>query len=141
MGRIEELIKKGKLKQADISEDMYIKEFKIADKDLQSSKRSFEDKNHKWATIQAYYAIFHAVRSLVYKSGYREESHAAMKSAFRELYIDTDLLPQKVFYILERGMDLREMADYKETYSQNGADVLINGVEESIKIIKAYLQV
>lgn len=34
MGRIEELIKKGKLKQADISEDMYIKEFKIADKDL-----------------------------------------------------------------------------------------------------------
>lgn len=81
------------------------------------------------------------MRSLVYKSGYREESHAAMKSAFRELYIDSDLLPQKVFYVLERGMDLREMADYKETYSQNGADVLINGVEESIKIIKAYLQV
>lgn len=49
-------------------------------------------------------------------------------------------MPVKVFSTLERGMDLREMADYKETFSRNGADLLIHGVEESIRIIEEYLQ-
>lgn len=64
-----------------------------------------------------------------------------MKSAFRELYIDTGLIPLKVFSVLERGMDLREMADYRETYSQDGANALIIGAEEFIIVIEAYIQV
>jgi len=140
MSKIDELIKKRKLKKAEISIDMCLKEFNISYKDLQSAKRSFEDENYKWATIQAYYAVFHAVRCVIYKSGYREESHSAMKTAFKELYIETGLMPVKVFLTLERGMDLREMADYKETFSRNGADLLIHGVEESIRIIEEYLQ-
>ena len=139
MSKIEDLIKKGKLKRAAISEEMYKKEYGISEKDLESAKKSFEDENYKWATIQAYYAVFHGVRALVYKSGYREESHAAMKTAFKELYIDNGVIPSKVYYVLERGMDLREIADYKETYSKDGAETLITGVSEAIKIIKGFI--
>ncbi len=140
MSKIDDLLRKGKLKRAAISEEMYIKEYSISEKDLESAKKSFEDENYKWATIQAYYAVFHAVRALVYKSGYREESHAAMKTAFKELFVDNGIVPQKVYSVLERGMDLREMADYKETYSKDGAEALITGVAEAVGMIKDFLK-
>jgi len=140
MSRIDDLLQKGKLKRAAISEEMYIKECGISEKDLESAAKSFDDENYKWATIQAYYAVFHAVRALVYKSGYREESHAAMKTAFKELYIDNGLMPKKVYSVLERGMDLREMADYKETYSKNGAEALITGAREVVAEVRKILE-
>jgi len=140
MSKINDLIQKGKLKRAVISEDMYIKEYSISEKDLETAKKSFKDENYKWATIQAYYAVFHAVRSLVYKSGFREESHIAMKVAFKELYIDNGTIPMKVYSVLERGMDLREMADYKETYSKDGAETLINGVVDTLGEIRVLIE-
>ena len=42
---------------------------------------SCEKKNYKWAIIQAYYSIFHGTRALLFKAGYREESHFALKIA------------------------------------------------------------
>jgi uncharacterized protein (UPF0332 family) len=132
VSRIDELIAKGKLKKAIISKEMYVKEFGISGKDLETSKKSFEDENYKWATIQAYYSIFHAVKALVYRAGYREESHSALKTAFKELYIDSGILPSSIYNTLERGMDLREMADYKETYSKNATENLIKSVGEAL---------
>ncbi|OGO81629.1 MAG: hypothetical protein A2Y21_05320 [Clostridiales bacterium GWC2_40_7] len=140
MSRVDELISKGKLKRAVISKDMYLKEFNISEKDLSSAKRSFEDQNYKWATIQAYYAIFHAVRALIYKSGIREESHAALKTALKELYVDVGIISAKVYFTLERGMDLREMADYKETYSKSGAETLITEVQKAIMEISLHVK-
>jgi len=115
---------------------MYKKEFRVGEKDLESAKESFENENYKWATIQAYYAIFHIVRALVYKEGYREESHTALKYIFRELYIKTKKLPISIYYSLENGMNLREMADYKETYSKIGAENIITSVSKAIEKVK-----
>ena len=115
---------------------MYIKEFEIGKKDLDSAIKSFEDSNFKWATIQAYYSIFHAARAMLYKAGYREESHSALKMAFKELYLLTSKLPDNVFDALERGMELREMADYKENYSQKGAENLIIAVKRALEEIE-----
>lgn len=136
---IDDLLKKGKLKQGNFSDEMCTKEYSIAKNDLETAKASFEMESYKWATIQAYYAIFHAVRALIFKSGYREESHTALKLAFKELYIDTQTLNQNVYVTLERGMNLREMADYKENYSQSGAGNLIEMVVESLKEIEKEL--
>lgn len=135
MSKVDELIRKGKLKRAVISKEMYEKEFNISGKDLSAARKSFEDENYKWATIQAYYAIFHAVRALIYKAGIREESHAALKTALKELYVDAGILSAKTHSTFERGMDLREMADYKETYSKNGAEALITDVHKAIEEI------
>ena len=130
MKLIDELVKKGKLKKGVYSLEMCQKEYTIAQKDLDSAKKSYEDCNYKWATIQAYYAIFHAIRALVFKAGYREESHVALKIAFKELYVKTEQVSRDVYATLEKGMNLREMADYKESYSQNGSSRLIELVRK-----------
>lgn len=139
MGIIEDLINKGKIKSARLSDEMIKKEFEVGKKDYTSAIASFEASNFKWATIQAYYAIFHASRALLYKNGYREESHAALKLVIKELYITTGKLPRSVYDTLERGMELREMADYKENYSQKGAENLVTAVKQAIEEIEKIL--
>ena len=139
LNKFEEFIKKGKLKKAGFSTEMILKELEVGKKDLLSAKDSFKKNDNKWATIQAYYSIYHAVRALLFKSGYREESHTALKVAFRELYINSKILDIKVYNALERGMDLRELADYKETFSKEGAEILLQNVEDAILIIEDLL--
>lgn len=139
MSKIDDLIKSGKLKKGTYSDEMCKKEYSVAKKDLEAAKSSYETENYKWATIQAYYAIFHGVRSLVYKAGYREESHSALKLVLKELYINNGILSQDVYNTLERGMSLREMADYKENYSQNGASNLIEMVVKGLAEIEEEL--
>lgn len=139
MSLIDDLVRKGRLKPVTFAVDMCVKEYEVGKRDLESAEKSFADGNYKWATIQAYFAIFHAVRALIYKSGYREESHTALKLAFKGLYVETGKLSQTVFDALERGMDLREMADYKENFSQRGAENLITAVKQSLIEIKIIL--
>ena len=136
---MERFINRGKLKKVTVSNEMVLKEFRIGEKDLKSAKETFEIKNYKWATIQAYYAIYHSARSLLFKVGYREESHIALRIAFKELYIDTKFLEENVYRTLQRGMELRELADYKESFSENGADQLIINVDKALTKIQKYL--
>ncbi|MCL2859877.1 MAG: HEPN domain-containing protein [Oscillospiraceae bacterium] len=133
---VEDLILRGLIKKCSFSEDMYKKEFGVGVRDLESAKVSFEEKNYKWATVQAYYAIFHAVRALIYKSGYREKSHIALKDIFKELYIKTEELPMVTYDCLKDGMHLREAADYKNLYAKEDAENIIISVSESLKEIQ-----
>jgi len=139
MGIIEDLLKKNRLKKGNYSAEMYQKEFRVGERDLETAQKSLHDGNYKWAVIQAYYAIFHAARALLFKSGYREESHSALKITFKTLYIETGILSNDTYNALERGMSLREMADYKETYSQSGAENLIKSVVAALKEIESEL--
>ena len=139
METIEDLLKRGRIKEAAYSKEMYEKEFNIGEKDLKSAKESYKAQNYKWAIIQAYYAIFHAVRSLTFKAGYRESTHIALKQLFKQLYINNEILPSSVYDCLVNGMNLREIADYKETYSQASAENIIESVENGLKEIKSLL--
>jgi hypothetical protein len=51
------------------------KELKGAEYDLSKAKKSLEDDDFKWATIKAYYSMFHSARALVFSKGYREKTH------------------------------------------------------------------
>lgn len=136
MDIIDDLLKKSRLKKGNYSTEMVHKEFRVGERDFETAQKSLLDGNFKWAVIQAYYAIFHAARALLFKSGYREESHSALKITFKALYIETGILSIDAYNALERGMSLREMADYKETYSQSGAENLIQSVVAALQEIE-----
>lgn len=129
------------LKKFNASNEMIIKEFLVGKRDLESAEFSFEGKNYKWATIQAYYAVFHAVRALLFKAGYREESHYALKITVKELYFDKNILDGEIYKVLEKGKDLRELADYKERFSKEAAENLVLKAKDSISKIEKYLGV
>lgn len=132
MKTVEECLKNGRLKKTVMSSDMVRKEINVGREDLNEAEAGLTRDAYKWSTIQAYYGIFHAMRALLFAAGYREESHAALKIAIREVYVDTGKLSENAYRALERGMELRELADYKATFSADTAIWLVSNGKSAL---------
>ena len=91
------LLEERKLTRFQASEEMVIKEVEGARYDVERAKKSLAEGDHKWATIQAYYSMFHLARALLFRAGYRERSQRALLTALRELYVKTGRLDGESF--------------------------------------------
>jgi uncharacterized protein (UPF0332 family) len=117
----QECLKKQKIKPFSRGKTLVGKELDTAKSDLEQAKSSYENGSYKWAMIQAYYAMFHSARTLLYARNYRERSHYCLIVAVRALYVDMNLMPAGLVEALHRGKTLRESADYYDQWSQTGA--------------------
>lgn len=135
----EKLMEERRIVKSKISSEMIKVELKSASYDLEKAKLSYGEGDYKWATIKAYYSIFHGIRALVYSKGYREKSHYALKIAFKELFIDSGEIERKYYRNFEDAMDLRESADYMSEYSEGGANDAIENAEETLEKIRTIL--
>ena len=112
---------------------------KGAKSDLETARKSLQDGNFKWATIQGYYSIFHAARALLYSKGFREKSHYALFVAIRELFRDE--LDLSLIQGFEDAMNLRQTADYGLTFSEEGAIDVIETAEKFLLTTKEVLKI
>jgi uncharacterized protein (UPF0332 family) len=103
---------------------------KSAQRDLDEAVFSFNRGSFKWATIQAYYSMFHLARALLYVAGYRERSHSALAKAIDLLYVESGRLEGRFLDGLLYGKELRENADYREDFSEEGAGNLVGVARE-----------
>jgi len=109
------------------------KELSIAQRDLSDAKTGFDNQRYKWPTIQAYYAMFHAARALIYSRGYREKSHYCLAVAVRTLFVDEGLMKAQSVRDFLNAMNLREAADYEAEFSQSGAKAVIASADKFIE--------
>jgi uncharacterized protein (UPF0332 family) len=109
------------------------KELSMARSDLSDAKAGFDNQRYKWSTIQAYYAMFHAARALIYSRGYREKSHYCLAIAVRALFVDEGLMKAQSVRDFLNAMNLREAADYEAEFSQSGAKAVIASAERFIE--------
>ncbi|MEE9614160.1 MAG: HEPN domain-containing protein [Thermodesulfobacteriota bacterium] len=105
------------------------KEFRSASDDLDNAGFSLSKKRYKWATIQAYYAMFHGARALLYSKGYRERGHYCTVVGVEELFGKAGLLEMKWVRALRNAMSMREDADYASEFSKEGAEVTVKNAE------------
>lgn len=116
------------------------KEFKSAIDDFGDAGFSFTKGRYKWATIQSYYAMFHAARALLYSRGYRERSHFCVAAAIEHFFAKEGLLDMKWVRALKNAMSLREDADYADEYSQEGAQTSLDNADGFMKEAKKILR-
>ncbi len=109
------------------------KELSVAKNDLSDAKAGYENKRYKWSTIQAYYAMFHAARALIYSQGYREKSHYCLAVALRALFVSEGKMDAQLARDFLSAMNLREAADYEAEFSQSGAKAVITSAEKFIE--------
>jgi uncharacterized protein (UPF0332 family) len=98
------------------------RELNVARDDLAEAEGGYKRKSYKWSTIQSYYAMFHAARSLLYSRGYREKSHYCLSVAMRHLFVAPGILDVTLIDDLDDARILREDADYRAKFSQASAD-------------------
>ena len=133
-------LEKGKLREFPKGKQLYLKELKTAGEDLEEARENYKNKRFKWATIQAYYAMFHTGRALIYSREYRERSHYCLIVALRTLFVSKRFLNFQTVEMLQQGKRLRESADYYSEWSQEGAHRMIESAEEFIVKAKKILK-
>jgi len=137
----ERCLEKKKLVKADIDKGLIEKEIVAAESDLKDSQDVLKLEKLKLATITAYYSMFHAARALLYSKGYREKSHSCLRAAIKNIFVDTNLLESSFIDDYDMAKDLRENADYKSDFSQEGAEQLIVKAEKFLDKVKTLLDV
>ena len=138
---IRRLLRERKIVRIKPDRELVLKEIKGAEYDLEKAKRSIKQKDFKWTTIQAYYAMFHSARVLLYSEGYREKSHRSLLIALRELFIKSGKIEEELIQNFEDVMDLREEADYGLEFSESGAKEAINHAKRFLKTSKETLKI
>lgn len=139
MGEFERCLGQGRLVRFTASEEMVAREVLAARQDLESARSSRSRGNDKWASIQAYYSMFHCAKALVLAKGYREKGHMCLLMALRALYVRTGELDRGIADDLEMAMDLRHEADYGLVHSPDGARIAIDMAERMLKVTTVLL--
>jgi uncharacterized protein (UPF0332 family) len=115
------------------TKEMIDKELASAKYDLKMADESLMKNDSKWASVQAYYSMFHSAKALVLNKGYREKSHYCLIVALRELYIKTEELDKEIGDDLENCMDIRHEADYGLTYDTESATICIDAARNLLE--------
>lgn len=137
---LQKLIRERKIIRIKPDRKVVLKEIEAAEYDLKKAEKTLDDDDPKWATIKAYYSIFHSARALLYSAGYREKSHRALLAALNELFVKTGKLSVDLLLAFEDGMDLREEADYGLTFSEGSASDLIDDANSFLQKTKSLLK-
>jgi len=116
------------------------KELKAAEDDLNEAKDRLKNKKFKYATITAYYSMFHAVRALIYSKNYREKSHYYLLVALQALFIDNGLIDEELAEDFYNAMLLRESADYHSEFSKKGAVSCIESATKFLNKVKSFFK-
>lgn len=138
--RFRRCLDKRKIVKVDIDNRRIRKEYDSAVYDLRMAGDSFERKDFKWATVKAYYAMFHLAKGLLFSKGYREKTHFCLMVALKELFIDRGKLHGKHLKNFEDAMSLREEADYESKFSEAGAAEIIENAKGFLNNVKDLLK-
>lgn len=91
---------------------------------------------------RCYYAIFHAVRSILALERKDFEKHSAVISYFRREYIKTRLIPVEASDILGDAFNSRNESDYRDFFDvpKEEAELQLASAKRFLEIIEAYLK-
>ncbi|MFH1448056.1 MAG: HEPN domain-containing protein [Candidatus Micrarchaeota archaeon] len=136
--RFKRCLEERKLVRMSVQLDLVKKELDEAENDLISAEKSLVEDNPKWATVQAYYSMFHVAKALVLSKGYREKSHICLSIALKSLFVDK--LEQRHYEHFRDCMGLRMDADYGSVYSSETARDVIVWAREFLVVAKKILK-
>ena len=114
-------------------------EIKSAQDDFEEAEDRFNNERYKYAIINAYYAMFHCARALIYSKKYREKSHYFLIVALQTLFVDKGLLDKTLLETFHDAMVLREEADYRGNFSKEGALSNIESAKSFLKTVELIL--
>ena len=107
---------------------------------IASAKILAENNDYSGAANRSYYAIFHAMRSVLALDGKDFAKHAGVISCFRKDYIKTGALPRDLSPIITSAFDVRSDSDYDDYYiiDKEEVDIQIKNAQYFCNIVEVY---
>lgn len=108
---------------------------------LLAAKALLESNSYKSAANRSYYAIFHAMRSLLAFDDIDMKHHSGIISEFRRLYIKTEIFDTKLSHIISVLFNIRTDSDYDDFFIISKDEVIeqIKNAEFFLNKISEYL--
>ena len=124
------------------AKDMSAYRFQQAAQCLQSSKALIELEDYKGAANRSYYAVFHAIRSVMALANVDFGNHGQVIGYFRREYIKTGVFPKEMSRTIDTLFKVRNKCDYDDFYVIDREDVTnqIVSAEYFLDEIRKYLQ-
>lgn len=125
-----------------VSKDLVIHRFNQAKEDIQACKILYKNKLYKSANNRAYYAIFHAIRSVLALEPIDFKRHKDVIAYFNKNYVNTNRFPRQMGRRIARANQVREDSDYDDEFVVDPDNTLvqIETAEELIKLVKEYIK-
>ncbi len=95
----------------------------ISEQRLNEAEKALELNIFQYTIIEAYMAMFHAARALLYKDGVQEKSHFAMSIYFKDKY--SDKIPLHILNFLNIHRTERHEAMYGLEYKPEKQDAVL----------------
>jgi len=115
--------------------------FEQAKSCLRQAKLLIEADEYKGAANRSYYAVFHAIRSVLALEGRDFGRHTAVMGHFRQHYIKTNIFDVELSDILAVLFDVRNESDYDDFYVISKVDVAnqLESAEFFVGEVRSYL--
>jgi len=136
--KVADCLREGLLKKSAPFLEAVQKSLDAAEKYLKKAEADLGIKNYEMVIVQAYTAMFHAGRALLFKDGFKERSHLCIIAYLKEQYADKALLDPKYVHILDAYRELRHTAIYALEYSakEDDAKTALASAKEFVTQIK-----
>jgi len=121
------------LRKINPDEEKTKRSLEISEQRLKEAKKALELNIFQYAIIEAYMAMFHAARALLYKDGVQEKSHFAMSIYLKEKY--SDKIPLHILNLLSIHRTERHEAMYGLEYRPEKQDAVL-AIEDAKVFIK-----
>ena len=108
---------------------------------LDAAESLLENGNYKSAANRSYYAVFHAMRSVLAFDEVDMKHHSGIIAEFRKRYIKTGVFEISLSHIISALFDTRTDSDYDDFFVISKAEVMEQkeNAEYFLNQIKAYL--
>lgn len=120
MTAFDDCVKRGLVRVSPSVKSEIDKELTDAKYDLDRARRSIESGDAKWATVQAYYSMFHVTRAVLFSRGFKERSHLCLEY-FLDKLVNENMIGQDYAQYFRTARFQREEADYNSSYSMEDA--------------------
>ena len=122
--------------------NLSVARIKQAKQCLALAKLLADNDDYRGAANRSYYAIFHAMRSVLALDGKDFAKHAGVISCFRKDYIKTGQLPRELSPIITSAFDVRSDSDYDDYYVIDKEEIIgqIHNAEVFVETVGSYLK-
>ena len=112
-----------------------------AREDMSNAKILFENGKYKAANNRSYYAIFHALRSVLAMDNYDSKRHSGIISEFQKRYIKEGVFPKEISRIIDSAFIIRNASDYDDMFiaDKSQTETQMKNAEYVIDLVQDYL--
>ena len=115
--------------------------YEHAEQCLKTARMLLTENDYLGAANRSYYAVFHAMRSVLALDGIDRKHHSGIISEFRRLYIKTGVFQAEYSEIIDRQSFYRTNSDYNDFFVISKKEVAeqIADAEHFLTVIHDYL--